>query len=171
MPKIPYFPIQIKVWGWTQTLFLSDKVEVAFAHMHKDFQCSKHLHTKKWNRFHVISGELEIIAYRNEQEERIILSRGMTLDVEPGLKHRMVSKTDVDLIEIYWVDDGELDASDIVRDDNGSKVSNDLVKVEIALPTILPFPIQQIPNVEWPPIVDEPEPYKVVWNSLPDNMI
>lgn len=119
MPRIACFPINVKIWGFTQTLYLDSKTEVAIAHMNKGYQCSRHHHEKKWNRFHVVEGTLEIVVYRNDKEERVTLTRGMTLDIEPGLQHRMISRSDVDLIELYWVEEGEIDPSDIVRVDNG----------------------------------------------------
>jgi mannose-6-phosphate isomerase-like protein (cupin superfamily) len=167
----PMFGIQHKVWGWTQCLYLSEKEEIARAYMNKDWQCSRHCHKYKWNRFNVINGELEIIVYRNDREESIILKSGQTLDVEPGIYHRMISKTNVDLIEIYWVLEGILDPSDIVRVDNGSQVIKEefVFKMEDYLPK--PPEHWSIPSFTWPPIVDnEPKPYIVMYNALPDNL-
>lgn len=118
-PSVPMYPLQSKTWGWTQHIFLSEEVEIARAHIVTGGYCSKHHHSNKVNRFHIINGKLEIIVYRNNKEERVILSPGMTLDVPPMIQHRMVCKEECDFIEIYWSDNNNLNAGDIVRVDDG----------------------------------------------------
>lgn len=121
-PSVPTYPIQHKYWGWTQHIYLDKHTEIARAHIVTGGFCSKHLHENKTNRFHIINGILEIIVYRNNNEEKVVLYPGMTLDIPSKIIHRMVCIENCDFIEIYWPDNDKiLDSLDIVRYDNGGK--------------------------------------------------
>lgn len=117
--KAAMYGKNIKSWGWTQSVLVTETSHVAVAHINKGGYSSKHLHKNNWNRFVVLSGKLRIDLYRNDKEETIDLISGDVLDVEPGLKHRMTALEDTKLVEIYWSSNGEFNVEDIERDDNG----------------------------------------------------
>ncbi len=119
LPKIPIFGKNIKRWGWTQSVSLTESQHVAVAHIKYGGFSSKHKHNKNWNRFVVLSGKLRIDIYRDDREETIDLIAGDVLDVEPNLWHRMTALSDVHLVEIYWPTEGLIDAEDIEREDDG----------------------------------------------------
>lgn len=123
-PSVPMYPQHHKVWGWTQHIFLSSEVEICRAHIITGGYCSKHYHKNKVNRFHVLSGKLEIIVYRNGQEEHMTMTTGMTLDIQPKVQHKMVCHKECDFIEIYWSDNDKLRFDDIVREDEGGVLAN-----------------------------------------------
>lgn len=124
-PTVPTYPVQHKFWGWTQHIYLDDHTEIARAHIVKGGFCSKHFHEHKTNRFHIINGSLLITVYRNDREEKVLLHPGVTLDVPPGIIHRMTCFETCDFIEIYWPNPGErLDPGDIKRLDDGGKDNN-----------------------------------------------
>jgi mannose-6-phosphate isomerase-like protein (cupin superfamily) len=106
-----------KIWGKTQTVFIDDNSEVAVAHIQVGGFCSLHTHARKWNRFYVISGKLEVILDKGHCEDKITLTPGMTTDVPPGIPHRFNCIEECVCLEIYWID--PLDANDIQRKDNG----------------------------------------------------
>lgn len=122
---MPVYSINGKLWGKTQSLCLSKDypIHVAVAHLKKGGYSSRHYHEKIWNRFHVISGSLNIISYKNNQEESVIIGPGHTLDCEPKLEHRMVALEDSVIIEMYWPEDLNSDFKweDIVRFDDGGR--------------------------------------------------
>ncbi len=119
--KMAFFPKNIKVWGWTQSIALNESSHFAIAHLNKGGFSSKHIHEKLYNRFYVISGKLRIIVYRNEREEVIDLSSGEAVDIEPLISHRMEALEDSMICEIYWSESNEpINPTDIVRYDNGN---------------------------------------------------
>jgi mannose-6-phosphate isomerase-like protein (cupin superfamily) len=129
--KVPMFPKTHKVWGFTQSIALSDRpMHVAFATLNKGGYSSKHQHENHFNRFYIVSGSLQITIWRNKQES-IILNTGDCLDVEPGVLHRMKALENTSLVEIYWTEDidVDLDPSDIIRyDDGGIDLTTDTDK-------------------------------------------
>jgi mannose-6-phosphate isomerase-like protein (cupin superfamily) len=119
LPKVPCFGKNVKLWGWTQTVALTESNHTAVATLIAGGFSSKHYHTNLWNRFVVVEGKMKITVYRSDREEVTELGPGDILDVEPNLWHRMTAITDVKLIEIYWPVEGVLDPEDIVREDSG----------------------------------------------------
>lgn len=135
LPKVPAFGRNIKLWGWTQTVGLTDKMHIAYAFLYNGGYSSKHYHNNLWNRFVIIEGSLKIETFRNDKLEFVILKDNDIVDVEPKLLHRMVALSDVKLIEIYWPQEGILDPEDIVREDQGG---------------LTPTPTVSFPQPEWP---------------------
>lgn len=134
-----------KVWGKTQTVLLTRTAQVSICHIDAGWQCSKHYHAQKYNRFHVISGQLEVISYKDEKDEtgdRIILTDGLSTSIRPGVYHRFRSLTDVVLVECYWIKENAIDTQDIVRVDTGGPIEEkeNLVRNGTIrhLPAILP---------------------------------
>lgn len=119
-----FFPKNVKLWGWTQTLLLTESAHVAYAVLHEGGFSSRHYHDKLWNRFYVVQGTLQVLVYRNNKVEWVELGAGQALDIEPGVEHRMLAVTNCELIEAYWTEyDVDVDPEDIVRKDNGGNVS------------------------------------------------
>jgi mannose-6-phosphate isomerase-like protein (cupin superfamily) len=116
-----------KLWGSTQAVYLSQNVEVNVAKINKGGYCSWHSHAKKWNRFVVISGVLEVLIDKNGKYDIIKLREGMATDVPPKLIHQFRCLEDCICLEIYWIDD--LDPNDIERHSNGG-MNMDEVKQE-----------------------------------------
>ena len=111
---------QGKVWGTTNSLFCHNNVECHLIGFEKGGYCSLHYHQKKWNRFIVLDGILEVVIFRNDDdgnefEDCTYLIEGQMIDVPPGLRHNFKALENGSALEIYWVD---LDTDDIIR--NGS---------------------------------------------------
>lgn len=162
LPKVPLYGRNVKLWGWTQTVALTDKIHVANAFIMTGGFSSKHYHDNLWNRFVIVDGILQIEIYRNDKQEIVKLDAGDVLDVEPKLWHRMKSIEETKLIEIYWPQEGCLDPEDIVREDQGG-----LSSPIVFIPTI--FPVPHPDSKEWfqPPPVEYQPFYND--NSLPYN--
>lgn len=110
-----------KIWGNTKTLFNQNNVEIARIEAVKGGYCSEHKHEHKYNLFFVESGKMEVVIYRPDAdaiiEDRIILDKGESTYVEPGLYHKFSALEDTVAYEIYWVELNE----DIVRRVVGGK--------------------------------------------------
>lgn len=119
IPKVVMFGKQIKIWGWTITTALTDKIHVALAYLKKGGYSSKHYHETLANRFVVISGKLRIYIWRDKIEESIDLREGDILDIEAGVIHKMEALEETYINEIYWSSEDILNAEDIVREDSG----------------------------------------------------
>lgn len=109
----PIGPRQGKVWGDTQLVFAFNSTEMHLIRAKPGFRCSRHYHTAKWNRFVVITGELIIRIFRDDDTiDETILSAGQVTDVPPGVQHEFEAKECTIAIECYWV---PLDPQDIER--------------------------------------------------------
>ncbi len=127
IPRLYSTPKMLKIWGTAKTLSKTQDQLVSWAVIKAGGYSSIHHHEENYNIFIVINGELKIEIFKNDQVEEIILKRGDELAIPPGDKHRMTAITDVDLIELYYSEEETecLNASDIVREDNGGlKVSD-----------------------------------------------
>ena len=97
-------PKQGKIWGETEKVFDNGIISVHFLNIIKGGYCSEHRHQQKTNKFYVISGELEIIIYAEEDMiDRTILKAGQSTIIPIGVFHRFKAITDVKCIEIYEV--------------------------------------------------------------------
>jgi quercetin dioxygenase-like cupin family protein len=117
-----------KIWGRTKAIALAKSFEVHELEVKEGGYCSRHRH-RKWNRFHVIEGEIivEFFGHENKpwsvlQVDRILKS-GDHLEVPPGQWHRFRATEDSHLLEIYWVAD--IDPGDIERADEGGLLNED----------------------------------------------
>jgi mannose-6-phosphate isomerase-like protein (cupin superfamily) len=137
LPKVPCFGRNIKLWGWTQTVALSETNHTAVAYLQKGGYSSKHHHKNLWNRFVVVDGTLRITIYRNDREEVTDLHAGDILDVDPGVWHKMAAVTDARIVEIYWPVEGVLDPEDIVREDNGGIQPQNIMIPTLFGPTLM----------------------------------
>ena len=51
---------QEKIWGTNTEIFFTDTMSINVLHIDKGGTCSLHTHKSKYNKFHVISGELKL---------------------------------------------------------------------------------------------------------------
>jgi len=114
-------PVSGKVWGKTKCLFSNGTSEFHIINAVKGGYCSKHKHLSKHNRFFVLSGQLEIITYTQTGEDKVVIGPGEFTDVPPAVFHKFVALTDVECLEIYWIDTINGNGNDIVREDIGGK--------------------------------------------------
>ena len=111
---------QGKVWGNTQLVFAHNDTEDYFLQGIKGYQCSRHSHKSKWNRFLVITGLLKIQVWQEDGTmDETLLGPNQITDVSPGVEHRFVVMEDCLAMEFYWV---ELQADDIILVDEGGPV-------------------------------------------------
>lgn len=105
-----------KLWGGTRCVHRDGSHEVHHASIRKGGYSSRHSHRTKANLFYVLSGTLLVHRY-DPDEAPVTLTAGQRYTVPSNRDHRFEALTDVELIEVYWVDD--LDPDDIVRLDVG----------------------------------------------------
>lgn len=118
--------VQSKFWGQTQGIFVGPKSEVHYLEIEKGGYCSEHCHEYKWNRFFVIEGELDVIVYRLNGEDITTLRAGQFTDVSPGVYHKFDCKKDTKCLEVYWIDETNLDPCDIKRKNFGGKKPSEI---------------------------------------------
>jgi len=104
---------QSKRWGTTQCIFEGPTSEVHIIRSNAGYECSRHKHKAKWNRFYVISGKLEVVLYMENDDDITTVTDGMFTDVPPEIEHKFRAIEDTICLEIYWID--PLDPKDIVR--------------------------------------------------------
>lgn len=107
-----------KIWGTRRRLLLTDTSEIDLLYLKKDSFCSTHCHDNKINRFVVISGKVQIQSEYGE----VILKTNESFEVRPNLKHRFFALEDSVMIELAFVESGEIDANDINRDSQGGRI-------------------------------------------------
>ena len=114
---------QGKVWGQTIELLNTPLIEVHHILINEGFQCSMHKHEFKWNMFYVISGTLAIEVQKNDYDLLDVtpLNAGEWCSVKPNEFHRFRSITDVEALEIYYL---EPLTKDIVRQNVGGIVES-----------------------------------------------
>ena len=105
--------VQSKFWGETQCIFVGPTSEVHYLSIKKGGYCSEHKHNHKWNRFFVISGSLKVIIFRPNGQDVTVVRAGQFTDVPPGSFHKFEAEEDCTCLEIYWVDN--IDVNDIDR--------------------------------------------------------
>lgn len=102
-----------KIWGFTQSLFCKNNVEIHRAEIKKGQRCSKHKHEHKQNAFFIEKGKLKIhIWNENEISEAILISGEMSV-VKSNMFHMFEALENTIMYEIYWV---ELSEDDIIRE-------------------------------------------------------
>lgn len=113
-----------KIWGEKYRLFENDQIEVDILILNPNSFCSIHKHQKKYNRFILLNGEVQIVT-----EYGIInLNYLESYEVIPGIKHEFRSKEASSLLEIAYVKEGKIDPNDIIRFiQGGFKVNNELL--------------------------------------------
>lgn len=105
-----------KLWGITRCIHRDATHEIHHASAKAGGYSSRHSHRNKINLFYVMSGRLLVHRY-DPDEEPLYLEAGSIAVIESNRDHRFEAGTDVELIEVYWLD--PLDPDDIVRADVG----------------------------------------------------
>lgn len=123
--KVPMFPKTHKVWGYTQSVAVTDRpTHTALAFLKRGGYSSRHYHKDHFNRFIVVTGCLQISIWRDGRLETLDVKPWEAIDVEPEIWHKMMAWQDTNLIEIYWPKDGcDLNVEDIVRENSGGVTS------------------------------------------------
>lgn len=112
-----------KVWGTRTRIFANKNIAVDFLNLKKNSHCSFHVHKNKYNRFYVLSGQLDLII----DNQNIILHPKQEIDILPNQVHQFKLISDCTVIEISWNPKGELKESDIIRFVKGG-ISFDQIK-------------------------------------------
>jgi len=97
-----------KVWGTNTEIFRNDLCSVNLLHIERGGVCSFHKHVSKYNKFHVISGALEI---RTECGSTLLHS-GETAITRPGELHLFRGVSSAVVVEVMYV---QYDPEDIDR--------------------------------------------------------
>jgi mannose-6-phosphate isomerase-like protein (cupin superfamily) len=115
---------QGKVWGTTTRVFHSSSCIVEHISIKQGWRCSKHRHHHRHNQFYVISGRLRIIADKDGLTDETVLTAGQSMTVPHGIWHRFEAMSDVEAVEVYWV---EMVMDDIERMDHGGPIPCEFV--------------------------------------------
>ena len=107
-----------KIWGIRRRLLLTATSEIDLVHVEKDCFCSKHFHDYKINRFVVISGKVQI----QSEYGNVILTAKESFEVRPSLIHRFFALEDTVMIELAFVEVGNINADDITRIKQGGRI-------------------------------------------------
>jgi len=107
-----------KVWGERHRILLSKTSEIDYLKLKANTFCSQHSHNKKINLFYVLKGKIRI----DTEFGKIILQKGQAFEVRPPLKHRFVSLSNSEMIEIAFVNKGRIDENDINREKQGGRI-------------------------------------------------
>lgn len=113
-----------KLWGTTQRVLLTPKIQIEHICGRAGAASSLHLHQHRHNYFVVLSGclRIEVLA---DQEHAVRLNRGRSLLVHAGILHRMVFVEDSEAVEIYFTDGPPVDPEDIRRLSPGWRCQSD----------------------------------------------
>lgn len=122
MTSIP--AVQDKCWGDTRRIFDSAVVSVDVLNVVAGWQCSRHWHDERANRFHVVRGVVIVRSWSKDGVESVQrLHSGHSATVESGVLHRFECVESGVMVEVYWPDKGgELRAADIQRIDEGGPI-------------------------------------------------
>lgn len=120
---------QDKVWGRTKCVFRGQNFEVHELEIKAGGYCSRHRH-RKWNRFHVMAGTLEVdlFATPDGPAEGRALGAGEFFSVAPETWHRFAAKSDCHVLEVYWTTD--ISPEDIERFDSGGMNDTETTNTE-----------------------------------------
>jgi mannose-6-phosphate isomerase-like protein (cupin superfamily) len=104
-----------KPWGWEIWWSITDHYAAKILHIHANHKLSRQYHNLKEETFMVKSGEMEL-EIGNPPNIILTMKDGDVFHCPPKTVHRMVAKTDVEVIEVSTPE-----LSDVVRisDDYG----------------------------------------------------
>ena len=106
-----------KTWGRSVRRYIDSYYQVEEIFVDAGGYSSVHQHTRKSNRFLIVSGALRI----NRYDRNLKLSYSEVIDpqgvciVQPLIRHQFVAETEVHAYELYEDPTGRLDAEDITR--------------------------------------------------------
>jgi len=109
-----------KIWGTKHSLLITDQTEIDLLYLDKDSACSIHTHENKINRFVLLMGEVQIRSSLGDY----CLEINEPFDVEAGITHQFIVSENSVMIELAYVKEGFIDASDINRFVQGGKFIN-----------------------------------------------
>jgi len=107
-----------KIWGIRNRLLVLDKCEIDLLYLDKNTTCSIHSHNKKINRFVLLEGKVSIRSELGVYD--LIINE--PFDVEPPIIHEFVAWEDSSMIELAFVNNGQIDPNDIKRIVQGGKI-------------------------------------------------
>jgi len=110
-----------KIWGIRQRLLVTDKVEIDYLILDKNRACSIHNHKNKINRFLLIAGDVDIKS--DLGTHKLVVDQ--PFDVEPPTVHQFIANENSIMIELAFVNEGEISANDINRMVQGGKIIDD----------------------------------------------
>lgn len=96
-----------KVWGVTECMIATPVFEAHRLDILPKFQCSLHVHRRKWNAFVVLSGRLSIDVVKNDYNltDTTELGPGEMTSVRPGEHHRFRTGDEPCVaMEFYYLD-------------------------------------------------------------------
>jgi len=93
---------QGKIWGETEEIYSNDFVSVHYLKIKKGGYCSEHYHFFKSNIFYVITGNLKIRIWTDDNAvDETVIWAGESCKIGPGVYHQFKALTDVECLEIY----------------------------------------------------------------------
>ncbi len=107
-----------KVWGERRRILLTEQAEIDLLYLKANTFCSTHKHTYKSNLFYVIKGEVRIETEFGNK----VLKANESWTVNPTLIHRFCPVTDAVMVEIAFVNKGEISPGDIDRISQGGRI-------------------------------------------------
>lgn len=117
-------PSEGKVWGKTELIVDGVFYSVHLLHLDQGGFCSEHFHHRKINRFHVLTGRLQIHIWpagvSQDQPDTTELSDGQGMVVANGIWHSFTAITPCVLLEIYEAAPIE---EDIIRRSVGGNIN------------------------------------------------
>lgn len=119
-PEVVDTKVLIKPWGKTRCVHRDMTHEIWHASIKKGGYSSRHTHDRKPNLFYVSSGTLLVHVFNNAFSTIPIttyeLTVGQQVTIQDGVWHQFEARSDVELVEVYWV---YLKGEDINRADEG----------------------------------------------------
>lgn len=108
-----------KIWGTKETILSTKKFVIDRLKLIKNSFCSWHYHKKKANFFYCVSGCIDIV----EERGTIRLNPGESAVIYPDFKHQFRAIEDSEMLEVAWVDGGEISEEDINRLVQGGQIT------------------------------------------------
>lgn len=91
-----------KIWGETEELYNNGVVSIHFLKIKKGGYCSEHYHRFKSNKFFIITGNLQIRIWTDDNNsDDTVVWAGESCEIEPGYYHQFRALTDVECLEVY----------------------------------------------------------------------
>ena len=101
----------LKIWGERDRILENDLCEIDLLTLKASTACSIHRHDNKINRFILLKGS--VILKTDLGSKNLELFEAF--DVEPPLTHQFIAHEDSILLEIAFVNEGNIDKNDIER--------------------------------------------------------
>ena len=112
--------MEYKSWGFKYIVHDSPSCQVHLCCIKKGGYSSWHHHDYRFNRFIVLEGKLRIkTIYKITKGRNYTIGddeESRKFDVKPGIRHKFIALTDVQLLEVYYTVCSD---KDIIRQDKG----------------------------------------------------